>query len=189
MKLEQAQEIAERIKRDLAPHCERIEIAGSVRRRKPDVGDIEIVCIPRQSADFDLFGAGRPIRDGGFITACNQIGKIRKGCLRTGKYMQFGTAEGIDVDLFTARPENWGLILAIRTGSAGFSHEVLARGWVWSGYHSVDGMLTRGGKQIPTPEEADLFRLAGVEWIKPQERELAAVRLDWQLNNKEEPHV
>jgi len=25
--------------------------------------------------------------------------------------------------------------------------------------------------------------------LAPQERELAAVRLDWQLNNKEEPHV
>ena len=26
------------------------------------------------------------------------------------------------------------------------------------------------GKQIPTPEEADLFRLAGVKWIKPELR-------------------
>lgn len=170
MKLEQAQEIAERIKRDLAPHCERIEIAGSVRRRKPDVGDIEIVCIPKQSADSDLFGAGRPIRDGGFIQACGQIGRILKGCLLTGKYMQFSTIEGINVDLFTARAENWGLIYAIRTGSAAFSHEVLARGWAWNGYKSVDGMLTRGGKQISTPEEADLFRLAGVKWIEPELR-------------------
>ena len=189
MNLDQAQEIAERVKALLAPHCDRIEVAGSVRRCKPEVGDIEIACIPRQSFDSDLFGSGRPLRDGGFIEACGQIGRIRKGCLRTGKYMQFATIEGIDVDLFTARPENWGLIYALRTGSAWFSHNVLAVGWVWSGYHSVDGMLTRGGKQIPTPEEADLFRLAGVQWVEPQERELAAVRLDWQVNNKEETHV
>lgn len=26
------------------------------------------------------------------------------------------------------------------------------------------------GKQIPTPEEADLFRLAGVKWIEPELR-------------------
>lgn len=43
MKLEQALEIAEKVKALLAPHCERIEIAGSIRRKKPDVKDIEIV--------------------------------------------------------------------------------------------------------------------------------------------------
>jgi DNA polymerase/3'-5' exonuclease PolX len=84
--------------------------------------------------------------------------------------MQFGTDEGIDVDLFTARPENWGLIYALRTGSAEFSHKVLAAGWVRQGYKSVDGMLTYNGREVPTPEEADLFRLAGVVWMHPEAR-------------------
>jgi DNA polymerase/3'-5' exonuclease PolX len=170
MKLEQALEIAERIKSDLAPHCERIEIAGSIRRRKPEVGDIEIVCMPRQSFDSDLFGSGRPFRDGGFIHACGQIGRIRKGCLRTGKYMQFGTNEGIDVDLFTARPENWGLIYALRTGSAEFSHRVLASGWSRRGYISKDGMLTQRGEPVPVLSERELFDLAGVKWVEPELR-------------------
>ena len=44
---EQALEIAEKTKALLAPHCERIEIAGSIRRLKPFVKDIEIVAIPK----------------------------------------------------------------------------------------------------------------------------------------------
>lgn len=37
MKLEQAQKIAESLKRKLEPYCERIEIGGSIRRKKPEV--------------------------------------------------------------------------------------------------------------------------------------------------------
>jgi hypothetical protein len=42
----------------LSPVCERIEIAGSVRREKATVGDIEILCAPRvrHETQMDLFG-------------------------------------------------------------------------------------------------------------------------------------
>lgn len=57
MKLAQALAIAEKVKALLAPHCERIEIAGSIRRKKPDVKDIEIVAIPKPF-DTGLFESG-----------------------------------------------------------------------------------------------------------------------------------
>lgn len=47
MKHSTALVIAEKIKAQLAPHCDRIEIAGSIRRKKPEVKDIEIVVIPK----------------------------------------------------------------------------------------------------------------------------------------------
>ena len=43
--------ITERLVSILAPFCERIEIAGSLRRLKPEVGDIELVVIPKLGAD------------------------------------------------------------------------------------------------------------------------------------------
>ena len=67
---------------------------------------------------------------------------------------------------------NWGLIYAIRTGSADYSHRVLACGWVRNGYKSADGMLSRDGVAVPVREERDLFRLAGVPWVDPEERSL-----------------
>ena len=44
--LNEAHAIAAEIITVLAPHCRRIEIAGSIRRQRPEVGDIEIVGIP-----------------------------------------------------------------------------------------------------------------------------------------------
>lgn len=160
MRLDQAKAIAERVKAQLAPHCDRIEIAGSIRRQKPDVGDIEIVAIPKPY-DVGLFASGiAPIVD--------QWPKVR-GVLPC-KYTQRLLPEGIALDLFFATPINWGLIYAIRTGSADYSHHVLACGWVRNGYISSGGTLTRFGVAVPVREEVDLFRLAGVQWTEPEER-------------------
>jgi DNA polymerase/3'-5' exonuclease PolX len=162
MKLDQATEIAERVKSLLEPHCIRIEIAGSIRRRKKDVGDIEIVAIPKPY-DLGLFASGiAPIVD--------KWEKVR-GELPC-KYTQRMLPEGIALDLFFATLNNWGLIYAIRTGSAEYSHRILACGWSRAGYKSVDGMLTRHGVICYVKEELDLFRMAGVKWIEPEERNL-----------------
>ena len=160
MKLNKALKIAERVKAELAPHCERVEIAGSIRRRKPEVGDIEIVAIPKPY-DVGLFASG-------IAPIVEQWPKVR-GSLPC-KYTQRTLPDGIALDLFFATRENWGLIFAIRTGSADYSHRVLACGWVRNGYKSVDGMLTRDGVAVAVPEERDLFRLAGVRWVEPEER-------------------
>lgn len=162
MKLEQALEIAENVKALLAPHCERIEIAGSIRRKKPDVKDIEIVAIPKPY-DIGLF-------ESGIATIVNQWQKV-KGELPC-KYTQRILPEGIKLDLFFAEPGNWGLIYAIRTGSADYSHKVLAKGWVRRGYKSKEGYLVANGKQINVPEEEDLFKLIGAKFVAPELRNL-----------------
>lgn len=80
--------------------------------------------------------------------------------------------EFINLDLFFATERNWGLILAIRTGSAEYSHKVLATNWVKAGYKSVNGMLTKNNQEVEVREEKDLFKLIGVEYVEPEERGL-----------------
>ena len=155
MKIKNAQAIADGILEQLAPHCDRIAISGSVRRRKADVGDIEIVAIPKPY-EVGLFSSG-------IATVVDRWEKV-KGELPC-KYTQRTLPEGIVLDLFFARPENWGLILAIRTGSAEYSHHILAYNWAQRGYKSIDVMLhNRHGDPIPTPEERDVFAICGVPW-------------------------
>lgn len=161
-----AKAIADEVLRQLAPHCDRIEIAGSIRRKKETIGDVEIVAIPKPY-DVGLFASG-------IATVVDQWPAI-KGELPC-KYTQRILPCGMKLDLFFATPDNWGLILAIRTGSAEFSRDVLARGWVANGYRSDKGMLHSGGVAIPTPEEEDLFRRCGVEWVYPEAREMDLVK-------------
>ena len=45
----------------LEPYCERIQIAGSVRRKKPYVKDIELLCVSKVTSSPDMFGKSRQI--------------------------------------------------------------------------------------------------------------------------------
>jgi DNA polymerase/3'-5' exonuclease PolX len=163
MKLKDALQIAERVKAELAPHCFRIEIAGSIRRKKPEVKDIEIVIRPKPYEHRGMFADG-------IAPIVNQWQKV-KGELPC-KYTQRILPEGIKLDLFFASEENWGLIYAIRTGSADYSHRVLASTWVAKGFHSVDGMLMRGMHKYPIYEEADLFKLLEIPYCEPELRNI-----------------
>ena len=161
MKNEQALEIAEKTKALLAPYCERIEIAGSIRRKKPEVKDIEVVAIPKPY-DIGLF-------ESGIATVVKQWKKV-KGELPC-KYTQRILPEGIKLDLFFAEPDNWGNIYAMRTGSAEYSHLVLASRWSSKGYKSDGGYLYKDGERIAVREEEDLFKLLDMPYVEPEERD------------------
>ena len=157
---EEAMEQALQVKAALAPHCERIEIAGSIRRKKLMVGDIEIVAIPKPY-EVGLFASG-------IVPVVNQWDKV-KGELPC-KYTQRILPSGIKLDLFFATPDNWGYILAIRTGPADYSAQVLAAGWVKRGYKGQGGMLWNGSNPVPVREEQDLFNLLALPWAEPENR-------------------
>lgn len=172
MELKKAEKIAQKYVDLLAPFCERIEIAGSVRRKKPEVGDIEIVCIPKKMIVSDVADEffefpTREIIHSGFIEIVNALTKIKGE--PTGKYTQRILPEGINLDLFMANKDNWGYILAIRIGPDGYS-KYLADTWVRMGYKGIDGMLTKNGVPIPVYEEKDLFWLLGLEYVEPEYR-------------------
>lgn len=184
MKREAALEKARELWRILSPHCDRIDIAGSIRRGRSVVKDIELLAIPKNETvrvvkEASLFGTDerdetRRVR--GFGVAVRSLGRIVKGNPDAGRYIQIEIANGIEpimVDLFLAHPRNWGYIMAIRTGSADFMRLVAAR-WTRHGYTGVDGMLTKDGRQIDLREEEDLFRLLMLKTPPPNKRELTA---------------
>jgi len=159
----EAFKIASSVLGQLRPYCIRAEIAGSIRRKKSEVGDIEIVAIPLPYTT-GLF-------ESGIATVVNKWEKV-KGDLEYDKtkYTQRILPEGIKLDLFFAVEENWGSIFAIRTGSAEFSHQILAKGWVRQGFKSEGGYLFRDGERYEIHEEQDLFRLIGIPYVEPENR-------------------
>lgn len=165
----------------LRPYCHRVEVAGSIRRGRDWINDIEVVAIPKiivKQPDLDLFGEpigeAVTVRDPGFIMVVDSLANhIVKGKVSDGRYVQFVTAEGAKVDLFLCQPDTWGYIYAIRTGSSEFMRAVAAR-WVSLGYNGVAGQLTRFGKAVPVCEEADLFDMLHMIPVPPHQRELTA---------------
>ena len=190
MKLKRAREIAERLREELSPFCDRIEIAGSIRRESPTVKDIELVCIPKQKPwappSAGLFGEpekkplalNTPIDE--FCRAVEKYNAIRgnprglytKRAIPLEPPCEDTGAVVIALDLFIAFPENFGTQLAIRTGSAEFSHKILATGWVKNKLESEHGFLFRQGAKEPIPvrEEVELFRLINIKFVEPKNR-------------------
>jgi DNA polymerase (family 10) len=162
--LAQAQEIAVGVLLQLEPHCEVISIAGSIRRDRPTIGDIEIVCVPKAYDALPLFASG-------LATVVNQWPEVR-GELPC-RYTQRMLPGGIPLDLFMVHPDGYGLQLAIRTGSADWCRTVLAPAWVRAGYHSKCGLLRQQDHTVmPCRTEPELFARIGLRWMQPRDREV-----------------
>lgn len=176
MKLDEAYELARMWQEDLRPYCERIEIAGSVRRGKAEVKDIELVAAPIVNYNPDLFGnptAAYNLLDG-VIQARARIGNfvLQKNGER---YKQLALPEGINIDLFIVMPPaQWGVIYTIRTGPADFSHWVVTprkhNGALPSDCKVQDGAVWRAGEMVAMAEEGDFLDFLDLGWIKPEER-------------------
>jgi DNA polymerase/3'-5' exonuclease PolX len=180
MKLSDASILAERLIVEMSPYCVRCEIAGSIRRQKAEVKDIEIVAIPKIEMVTDptnLFADAIPVNRlyEWALSACllwikPGVEEIVPWTVKPdGKYWRGLVASNIKLDLFLATPENWGIILAIRTGSAEFTTALVTHARQ-VGMACIDGYLTQDGQRLDTPEEEDVFRLLRLEKTHPVDR-------------------
>lgn len=163
MKYLAALKIAGEVKAALAPHCDRIEIAGSIRRKCAECGDVEIVAIPKPYDSAGMFVTG-------IATVINEWEKVigELPC----KYTQRLHPSGIKLDIFFADRINWGYVFAMRTGPAEYSKTVLAYGWRKQGYTGAEGYLRYGGRIQPVLEETDLFNLIKIPYCSPEARKV-----------------
>lgn len=183
--LVQAHRLVQRAVNLLRPEsCQRLAFAGSIRRGKPLVGDIELVVIPayEDRPDGGLFG--RTIKTDLLTCRLNslvehrQIYKAHKsdGSLRWGSLYKAFVLPGCatQIELFCANPDNWGVILAIRTGSAHFCRRLVTRIKLGKQYRVQGGYLTDAatGNTVPCPDEETLFKAADLRFIPPEKREV-----------------
>jgi len=167
--------IAEAWKTLLCTACDRIEIAGSIRREKETVGDIEIVCIPKYQRDMFQ----NPLIDtetalDHLLSLFEDEGFCRKE-MGGHRYQRYIISEHeLQLDLFCTTPEQWGVIFALRTGPAEFSKKLVTPHWqggfLESGYSVREGRVWHGGLMAETPEEKDFFEYTKCGWIDPWSR-------------------
>lgn len=192
MELQKAVSIANGIIEKLMPVCSIINIAGSCRREKPEVKDIELVCLPKMNkvAYGDMFDPKTmDVTDEKFGRIVLSLGKIIKGKY-DGKMMQIELTEGIMLDLFLPDDFDYYRQYAIRTGSAEYSFKTIATGWRkigWCGSNQglrkvTDCEFTDKRKWVCTnsnaekppvwKSEEEFFEWIQVKWIKPSLRNI-----------------
>jgi DNA polymerase/3'-5' exonuclease PolX len=180
--LERIEPFASGLVKLLEPSCERITVAGSIRRQRPDVGDVELVAVPRfEDAPEGLWGdASRTNVLSRQIAQLTDEGlfEVLSGGERYIKARHLGL--GIQVDLFMVLPPaSWGLILLIRTGPAEYSHglaiEARRRGMHFCegalhGSLGIPGRTDCTCPVIPTPTEESVYAALGLPFLAPRDR-------------------
>ena len=166
MKLEPAEALARKIMEQIAPYCKKVEIAGSIRRRRAEVNDIDIVCLPTDKAALRarvLRTQPRIVGDGQWNLEVELTGGVR---------LDVWMASPGERTLFGTGGTNYGSLLLCRTGSVRHNIKLIEhakeRGLVWDPYW---GVKDTKGDVIACETEEQIFKALGLAFVPPTERE------------------
>jgi len=181
VKLARAQVIADLVQGQLATLCVQLQVAGSIRRRRPEVGDLDLVLLPRPGQAEAIKARCRQ--------KCAVVREGEQNCIyRLPASPEQALREppelGWQIDLFFARPTqrdllgeepgNFGSLLLCRTGSK--EHNIfliehakaLDEGLTWNPYR---GVVNQKGQVIASETEEAIFTALKLPFVRPEDRE------------------
>ena len=168
---------AETLRRDLAAHADalQVDVAGSYRRRREIVRDVDLVIATRKPAAITKFLVKHALVES----------IIAQGPTKTSVRLR----SGIQCDLRVVSSAEYPFALNYFTGSKQHNIEMrsraLARGWTLNEYRLArlppdpKAQKVRAGRAVRRPtikiptvrEEADLYRALGLDFVPPELRE------------------
>ncbi|WP_284581336.1 DNA polymerase/3'-5' exonuclease PolX [Streptomyces sp. 2P-4] len=158
--LDAATELAEEIVAELSriPGCVRCTYAGSLRRMRETIGDLDVLVAADTSEPF--------------MAALTALPATAEVIAHGAKKTSVRTASGVQVDLRVLPPASWGAGLQYFTGSKAHNirtRELAARhGLKLSEYGLFD---TETGENLASETEEDVYARLGLPWIPPALRE------------------
>ena len=153
-----AEEVVEYMKKEKS--IKEISVAGSLRRMKETIGDIDIL-VAAEKKDW-----GRIHEH--FVNYPEADKILAKGETKSSITLR----NGRQVDLRTVEPESWGAALQYFTGSK--EHNIRIRDIAKEKGLKVNeyGVFRADtGKRLGGETEEEVYRLVGMEWIPPEIRE------------------
>ncbi|OIK03801.1 DNA polymerase/3'-5' exonuclease PolX [Streptomyces monashensis] len=155
-----ALETAEEIVAELSgvTGCRRCAYAGSLRRMRETVGDLDVLVAAKRSEPF--------------MAALCDVPATAEVIARGTKKTSVRTAKGLQVDLRVVPPESWGAALQYFTGSK--AHNIRTRtiavhqGLKLSEYGLFDA---ESGESLASRTEEEVYARLGLPWIPPTLRE------------------
>ncbi|HKM59934.1 MAG TPA: hypothetical protein VJY36_03590 [Candidatus Bathyarchaeia archaeon] len=161
-----AQAVALQVEEAVKPLCDRLEIVGSIRRKKPQVGDCDFVVL---ATDSNWTKIVQTLRKSKII--CSGPSLIKVNYPVEGSLFQ--------VDFYRAKPQTFGIHLLVRTGSA--DHNM----WL-AGYAISKGMrikysegLIKDNNIIAGETEKGVFEALDLSCPLPSEREIVDGKPVW----------
>lgn len=137
------------------PGIEKCEVAGSFRREKETVGDIDVLAVTKSAKEVSDAIAELPI--------------VRDVVAHGDKKISFDLTSGIRVDVRLVLRDQWGAALLYFTGSKehniALRKKAIQRGWKLNEYG-----LFEGEKIIASREEKDIYVALGLPFYEPKNR-------------------
>jgi DNA polymerase (family 10) len=161
---DQAEEALERLLAWMKPvhGLERLEPAGSWRRGRDTVGDLDLVAS----------GAGYPAAGGAAAQRFLAAPQIEEVLAQGEDKLSVRLSGGLQVDVRLLPPESFGAALQYFTGSQ--AHNIALRGRAQElGFKLNEYGLFRlaDGERVAGEDEAGVYRALGLAWIPPELRE------------------
>ena len=137
---------------------EQIAFAGSLRRGRETIGDIDLLVAakePDAAAISDAFVGLEPVTD-----------VLVKGSTKTSVRVE----DGLQVDLRIIRPDQYGAALMYFTGSKEHNIRMRERA-IRHGMRLNEYGLVKGDTTVAGETEEEVFKALGLAWIPPELRE------------------
>jgi len=152
--LPRVEEIEEKLKS--LKEVEKIDVAGSVRRRKETIGDVDFLVISKNPGKVMEF----------FVSLPGIIKIWGKGTTKASVRLK----EGFDMDIRVLPKRSYGAALQYFTGSK--EHNIALRKIaIDKGLKLSEYGLFRGPKMIAGETEEGIYEKLGMEWMPPEMRE------------------
>ncbi len=154
--MESAEEIVAELSRITG--CAQCAYAGSLRRMRETIGDIDVLVAADRSAPF--------------MDALTELPSTAEVVAHGAKKTSIRTVTGVQVDLRVVRPDSWGAGMQYFTGSK--AHNIRTRtiavhlGLKLSEYGLFDA---ESGERVASRSEDEVYARLGLPWIPPTLRE------------------
>ena len=156
MELEKAKQISNEVLEKIGPYIDKGEMAGSVRRQKQEVHDIDLVIEPKK--DF---------------MAMTNIKKVLKsyGMFKVDgeKMIRVRSEDNVQIDVYIAHG-NYEPLLLIRTGSLEHNKKLCIKANILNLSLTAKGLINKDTGMVIATTEKDIFRELGFGYKESEER-------------------
>ncbi len=174
--LKKAETIANKIKTIMSIHCDKIEIAGSIRRQSAKVHDIDFVVVSNSDREWQKIGE-----------ELKRL-KAKPSCQGKAVIKAYVPCEDgfFQVDFYRAEPSTFGIHLLVRTGSADHNMWLAGQAFTKGMRLKYSQGLLKEDVPVAGADEAGVFDALGLSCPAPCDREIVGGNPKWMTQNKGE---